>query len=196
MYARVWLLYLNSMFVGFIHVAAFIPVTVQYPTVVSIHSLSIPLLNNIWVPVRDYQGFPCGSEVKASAYIAGDLGSIPGVGRSLGEGNGNSLQYSCLENPMDGGACWATVHGVTKIQTRLSDFTFTFYGLLQIMWTCVCISDRYILGLKILGYRICKLPALAVTTSFPKQQLYQYTLPTTVCESSVHTEQVRSSEVA
>ena len=45
----------------------------------------------------------------------------------LGEGNGNPLQYSCLENPMDGGAWWATVHGVAKSQTRLSDFTFTFH---------------------------------------------------------------------
>ena len=44
-----------------------------------------------------------------------------------GEGNGNPLQYSCLENPMDGGAWWATVHGVAKSGTQLSDFTFTFY---------------------------------------------------------------------
>ena len=49
-------------------------------------------------------GFPGGSEVKASACNEGDLGSIPGSGRSPGEGNGNPLQYSCLENPMDGGA--------------------------------------------------------------------------------------------
>ena len=63
------------------------------------------------------------SEVKASASNAGDLGSIPGSGRSPGEGNGNPLQYSCLENPMDGGAWWATVHGVTKSRTRLSDLT-------------------------------------------------------------------------
>ena len=48
------------------------------------------------------------------------------LGRSPGEGNGNPLQYSCLENPMDGGAWWAPVHGVAKSQTRLSDFTFTF----------------------------------------------------------------------
>ena len=48
--------------------------------------------------------FPGGSDGKASAYNAGDPGSIPGLGRSSGEGNGNSLQYSCLENPMDGGA--------------------------------------------------------------------------------------------
>ena len=67
--------------------------------------------------------FPGGSDGKASARNAGDLGSIPGLGRSPGEGNGNPLQYSCLENCMDGGAFWATVHGVTKSRTRLSDFT-------------------------------------------------------------------------
>ena len=67
-----------------------------------------------------------GSEVKASACNVGDLGLIPGSGRSPGEGNGNPLQYSCLENPMDGEAWWATVHGVAKNRTRLSDFTFTF----------------------------------------------------------------------
>ena len=49
----------------------------------------------------------------------GDVGSIPGLGRSLGGGNGNPLQYSCLENPMDRGAWWATVHRVAKSQTRL-----------------------------------------------------------------------------
>ena len=67
--------------------------------------------------------FPGGSDGKASAYNARDLGLIPGLGRSPGEGNGTSLQYSCLENFMDGGAWLATVHGVTKSQTRLSDFT-------------------------------------------------------------------------
>ena len=74
--------------------------------------------------VNIYSGlgsFPGGSEVKASASNAGDLGSIPGSGRSPGEGNGNPLQYSCLENPMDGGAWWATVHVVAKSRTRLSD---------------------------------------------------------------------------
>jgi len=48
------------------------------------------------------------------------------LGRTLGEGNGNPLQYSCLENPMDRGAWWSTVHGVAKSQTQLRDFTFTF----------------------------------------------------------------------
>ena len=66
--------------------------------------------------------FPGGLDSKESAYNAGDLGSIAGSGRSLGEGNGNPLQYSCLENPMDGGAWLATVHGVTKSRTQLSDF--------------------------------------------------------------------------
>ena len=65
--------------------------------------------------------FPGGSVGKESAFNAGDPGSIPGSGRSPGEGNGNQLQYSCLENSMDRGAWWATVHGVTKSQTRLSD---------------------------------------------------------------------------
>ena len=65
-------------------------------------------------------GFPGGSEVKASAWNAGDPGSIPELGISPGEGNGNPLQYSCLENPMEGGAWWAAVHGVAKSQTRLS----------------------------------------------------------------------------
>ena len=61
-----------------------------------------------------------------SAYNAGDPGLIPGLRRSSGEGNGKPLQYSCLENPMDGEARQATVHGVAKSWTRLSDFTFTF----------------------------------------------------------------------
>ena len=59
-----------------------------------------------------------------SACNVGDPGLIPGSGRSPGEGNGNPLQYSCLENPMDGGAWWAILHGVAKSQNRLSDFTF------------------------------------------------------------------------
>ena len=59
-------------------------------------------------------GFLGGSDGKESACTVGDRGSIPGSGRCLGEGNSNSLQYSCLENSMDRGAWWATVHGVTK----------------------------------------------------------------------------------
>ena len=67
-----------------------------------------------------------GSEVEVSACNAGDLGLIPGLGRSPGEGNGNPLQYSCLENPMDRGALWGTAHGVVKSRTQLSNFAFTF----------------------------------------------------------------------
>ena len=58
---------------------------------------------------------------KEFACSAGDLGSIPGLGRFPGEGSGNPLQYPCLENLMDRGAWWAAVHGVTKSQARLSD---------------------------------------------------------------------------
>ena len=64
-------------------------------------------------------GFPGGVVVKnppPNAIDTGDAGLIPGLGRSPAEGNGNPLQYSCLENPMDRGAWWATVHGVTKSQ--------------------------------------------------------------------------------
>ena len=74
--------------------------------------------------------FPDGSDGKASAYNAGDPGSIPGLGRSSGEGNGNPLQYSCLENPMDRGVLQATVQGVTKSRKWLSNFTFTFFHFL------------------------------------------------------------------
>ena len=74
--------------------------------------------------------------VKVSAYNLGDPGLIVGSGRSPGEGNGNPLQYSCLENPMDGRALQVTVHGVAKSQTRLSDFTFTFF-----QFSCSVMSD-------------------------------------------------------
>ena len=72
-------------------------------------------------------GFPSGSDGKESACNAGDLGLIPGSGRSPGEGNGYPLQYSYLENFMDRGAWWAAVYGVTKSWTRLSDVTLTFH---------------------------------------------------------------------
>ena len=62
----------------------------------------------------DWSGFPDGTNGKESACRAQDLGSIPGAGRSSGEGKGNPLQYSCLENPMDGGAWQAIVHGLAE----------------------------------------------------------------------------------
>ena len=70
-------------------------------------------------------GFSCSSVGKEPARNAGDQGLIPGWGISPGEENGNPLQYSCLEKPMDRGAWWAKVHGVTKSQTRLSSQHFT-----------------------------------------------------------------------
>ena len=66
-------------------------------------------------------GFPVSSDGKESTCNAGDPGSISGQVRSPGEGNGNPLQYSRLENPMDRGAWWATIHGVTKSWTQFSN---------------------------------------------------------------------------
>ena len=87
--------------------------------------------------------FPGGSENKASAYNAGDPGSVSGLGRCPGEGNGNPLQYSCLENPMDCSLPGFSVHGVAKSRTRLSDFTFTF--------TFQCILPEDSLWIKLYG---------------------------------------------
>ena len=67
------------------------------------------------------KGLPCSSNGKESACNAGDPGSIPGSGRSSEEGNGNPLQYSCLENPMDRRTWWVPVHRVVKSQTQLSN---------------------------------------------------------------------------
>ena len=74
-----------------------------------------------WKSVTLFMGLPDGSDGKQSVYNAGDQGSIIGSGRSPGEGNVNPFQYSCLENPMDRGALWATVHAATKSQTQMGD---------------------------------------------------------------------------
>ena len=79
---------------------------------------------------RTEHGFPAGSVGKESACNSGDPGLIPGSGRSPAGGDGNSLQYSCLKNSTDRGAWWATVHGIAKSRTRLSDFIFSFQLLL------------------------------------------------------------------
>ena len=80
---------------------------------------SNPDLSNskLFTPIPGYLGLPWWLSGKETACSEGDLGSILGSGRSPGEGNGNPLQYSCLENPMDRGAWWVTVHGVTKSWT-------------------------------------------------------------------------------
>ena len=73
-----------------------------------------------------FLGFPAGSAGKESACNAGDLGSIPGLGRSPEEGNSYAFQYSGLENPMDRGAWQATVHGSQRVRHDWANFTFTF----------------------------------------------------------------------
>ena len=79
-----------------------------------------------------YLGLPwclSSKESTCNAGASGDLGSIPGSGRSPGEGNGNPLQYSCLENPTDRGAWQARVHGVARILTQLSNLECTDLNL-------------------------------------------------------------------
>ena len=92
------------------------------------------------------QGFPSGSAGKESACNAGDLGSIPGLGRSPGEGNGNPLQCSWLGNPRGGGAWWAAVYGVAQSPTRLkqlssSSSSKSYIGLLRpFSWQRICLQ--------------------------------------------------------
>ena len=81
------------------------------------------ILKTFFSLVQKEGGFPGGSDGKESACNVVDLDLIPRLGRSPGEGNGYPPQYSCLEIPMDRGAWWATVHGVRKSQTQLSNFT-------------------------------------------------------------------------
>ena len=94
------------------------------------HTLSFnrhdgPLRWAFFYSPKAYEGFPGGSVVKNLPANAGYLSSIPGSGRSPEGGNGNPLQYSCLENPMDRGAWRAPVHAIKKSRTRLSDYTTT-----------------------------------------------------------------------
>ena len=76
--------------------------------------LSCPLMWKIFIDKSD---FPGGSNGEESACNVGDPGSVPGLGRSSGGGHGNPLQYACLENPIDRGAWWATVHGIAELDT-------------------------------------------------------------------------------
>ena len=96
------------------------------PPVCSNRLFETPLL--VWWTIEWLLGFPGGSMVKyppASAGDAGDVGLIPGMERSPEGGNGNPLQYSCLGNPMGRGAWWATVHGIIKSWTQLSNWART-----------------------------------------------------------------------
>ena len=83
--------------------------------------------------VFHYKVFPHSSAGKESACNAGDLGLIPGLGRSSGEGNGNPLQYSCLENPMDRKAWQATIHGITRVRYNLVTIWISLYGYTTVL---------------------------------------------------------------
>ena len=87
--------------------------------------------------------FPGGSDGKESACNARDPSSIPGSGRFPGERNGNPLQCSCLENLMDRGTWWATVHRVAKNQTHLSEFHFHFFHFSKYIFTCYSLNLSY-----------------------------------------------------
>ena len=105
-----------------------------FPRVILTPLLSIRKINHLEslkdVSLVHQQHFPGGSEGKASVYKAGDLGSIPGSGRFPGEGNGNPLQYSCLEKPMDGGSwCRLLSMGLQRLGHDWGiSFSFTFTG--------------------------------------------------------------------
>ena len=78
------------------------------------HTFEMNIQKVNFTPLPSRMGFPCSSVGKESACSSGDLGLIPGLGRSPAEGNGNPFQYPCLENLMDTGAWWAAVHEVAK----------------------------------------------------------------------------------
>ena len=143
-------------------------------------------------------GFPGGSEDKASACNAGDTGLIPGLGRSPGEGNGNPLQYSCLENPTERGAWRAIVHGVTKSRTRLSDFTHTHthtHTHTQLpnsdmsAWKPV-LKRQVLIGLKMLLYSGGWLPGDKVD-SYPQKSTLKIQLTMKVFKEKNHLRMVR-----
>ena len=109
------------------------------------------------LPTLVFTGFPGGSDGKESACKAGDLGSIPRLGRSHGRGHGNPLQYSCLENPVDRGAWRVTVHGVAKSQTWLSNLAhrqhthnrFIFVYVIHVSKKMGSSQDYYNISLRI-----------------------------------------------
>ena len=113
----------------------------------------------IWVvKIFFVQSFPGGSEVKASACNVGDLGLIRGSGRSPGEGTGNPLQYSCLENPMGREAWWATVHGVKELDTT---------ERLHFHFLCILATSTLYLRLLLGPYRFCPLSNTSLHEMFP-----------------------------
>ena len=107
-------------------------------------NIHIKLQMTFLLLLRRSQDFLGGSDGKVSAYNVGDPGSIPGSGRSSGERNVNPLQYPCLENLMDGGVWQFTVHGVTKSQTGLSNFTLLKAPQFSVVLFAQSHSDVYL----------------------------------------------------
>ena len=102
-------------------------------------------------------GFPSGSEVKNMHADAGDTGLTRGLGRYPGEGNGNPLQYSCLENPTDRGAWWATVHGVTELDTTERVISFSDnvnVAAFSVFWQCQRDEFLFVSFVCLLGFRV------------------------------------------
>ena len=120
------------------------------------------IYTNLWM----WLGLPGGSDGKESACNAGDPGSVPGSGGSPGEGNGNPLQYSCLENSMDRGSWWATVFGLQS-QTRLSDYHYYY---------CKC--DHWLTGLLHLSFwgTSTLLPTAAAPLYIPTSRAWGFQL--------------------
>ena len=147
-----------------------------YPLVSPLSEVSSPLVAWIVISTQNTpkckysaflsrRDFPGGSDGKTSAYSVGEPGSSPGSGRSPGEGNGNPFQYSCLENPMDGGAWQTIVHGVPKNWTQLSNFTFFLLSYLNVSpelpFVCSAYPSEYKMDINVhfssvLLWQICK----------------------------------------
>ena len=138
-----------------------------------INNLFLCLYLNIYIYRQHMvlQGFPSGSHSKESACTTRDQCSTPGSGRSAGEGNGNLLQYSCLENPMDSRAWWATVHGVQRVRhnwaTSLS--LFQQLNVFTLSWDLHCLKQKVRTTYLILSSWLQSFPA---SESFPVSQIF------------------------
>ena len=114
-------------------------------------------------------GLLCSSNSKESFWSAGDSGLIPGLGRSSGEGNGSLVQYSCLENLMNRGAWRATVHGITKSRTQLSNYYYCYYQGYWCLWKETSVPNIWCWG-RVRSYG--NADATLVTSVLKKQSKY------------------------
>ena len=131
---------------GFSLVTAGSQVLFSFPGVFRTHRFIFGWLESLMTVTSLFTNTADGKE---SACSAGDLVSIPDLGRSSGEGNGNPFQYSCLENSMDRGAWWATVHGVTESWMQLSNYIFTFHSIAQLLF--ISLPSRTIVVVQLLS---------------------------------------------